>query len=207
MEGRSRQKSVKVNAVLNVIKQLCSVIFPMITFPYATRILGATNYGKYTYSVSIVNYISYIAAAGILRYAVRECARIRDDKKKLNSLVNEIYTINITTTVIAYVILFGLVAFVPMLKEYSLWIMIISLSVIFTTLGTDWVNSAFEDYFYITIRYIFSQAMAVLLLFILVRENDDIAQYAFVSVFGVILANILNIVHIRKKGVCKFFCK
>jgi O-antigen/teichoic acid export membrane protein len=199
MEVRRRQKSVKVNAVLNVIKQLFSVIFPMITFPYATRILGATNYGKYTFSVSIVNYISYIAAAGILRYAVRECARIRDDKKRLNSLVNEIYTINITTTVIAYVILFGLIAFVPMLKEYSLWIMIISLSVIFTTLGTDWVNSAFEDYLYITVRYIFSQAMAVLLLFILVRDNDDIAQYAFVSVFGGILANILNIVHIRKK--------
>ena len=194
-----RQKSVKINAILSVIKQLFSVIFPMITFPYATRILGAANYGKYTFSVSIVNYISYLAAAGILRYAVRECARIRENRKDLNSLVNEIFTINVTTTIIAYIVLFGLITFIPMLKEYSLWIMIISLSVLFTTIGTDWINSAFEDYFFITLRYVFSQTVAVLLLFAMVRTADDISQYAFVSVFGGILANILNVVHIRKK--------
>ena len=193
-----KQKSVKANAVLSVIKQLFSIIFPMITFPYATRILGATNYGKYTFSVSIVNYISYIAAAGILRYAVRECARARDDRNKLTLLVNEIFTINVSTTIVAYVILFGLISFVPMLRDYSLWILIISLSVIFTTLGTDWINSAFEDYFYITIRYVLSQIVAVLLLFILVRDSNDIAQYAFVSIIGGVIANILNIIHIRK---------
>ena len=67
-----KEKSIKVNAFLSVLKQLFSIIFPMITFPYATRVLGATNYGKYTFSLSIVNYISYIAAAGILRYAIRQ---------------------------------------------------------------------------------------------------------------------------------------
>ena len=193
-----KQRSVKKNAVLSVIKQLFSVVFPMITFPYATRILGDVNYGKYTFSVSIVNYISYIAAAGILRYAVRECARVRDDKRKLSNLVNEIFTINVTMTIIAYSILFALLASVPLLREYSIWITIISFSVLFTTIGTDWINSAFEDYFFITIRYILSQIAAVLLLFLMVRHKNDIAQYAFVSVFGGILANVLNIVHIRK---------
>lgn len=193
-----KKRSVKKNAILSVIKQLFSIIFPMITFPYATRILGVENYGKYTFSVSIVNYISYIAAAGILRYAVRECARVRDDKKKLHRLVNEIYTINISTTIVAYLILFALLAFVPMLREYVLWIMLISLSVLFTTIGTDWINSAFEDYFFITIRYILSQMVALSLLFLLVRNQDDITQYVIVSIFGGILANILNVLHIRR---------
>ena len=191
--------TIKTNAALSVVKQLLSVIFPMITFPYATRIMGSANYGKYTFSLSIVNYISYIAAAGILRYAVRECARIREDRKNLASLVDEIFTINIITTVIAYVILLGLILFIPMLKEYMPLIMVISLSVIFTTLGTDWINSAFEEYFYITVRYIITQSMAVLLLFVLVRDTNDIVQYAIVSVFGGVLANILNIFHIRRK--------
>ena len=198
MGKRQQQKSVKANAALSVIKQLFSVIFPMITFPYATRILGAANYGKYTFSVSIVNYISYIAAAGILRYAVRECARTRDDKQKMESLVNEIFTINVTTTFFAYIILFSILAFVPILKEYIPLIAIISLSVLFTTLGTDWINSAFEDYFYITVRYIISQTIAVALLFVLVRESNDIAQFSLVSILGGVLANCLNIVHIRK---------
>lgn len=198
MNNKLQQKSLKKNAVLSMVKQLFSFIFPLITFPYITRVLGADNYGKYTFSVSIVNYISYIAAAGILRYAVRECARVRDDNSKLKRLVNEIYTINVTTTIVAYIILFILLAFIPMLREYAVWIIVISLSVLFTTIGTDWINSAFEDYLFITVRYIFSQISAVILLFLIVKNQDDITQVAFVSVFGVILANILNIFHIRR---------
>ena len=44
-----KKKSLKFNAVLNVIKELMTIIFPMITFPYATRVLGLDNYGKYTF--------------------------------------------------------------------------------------------------------------------------------------------------------------
>lgn len=192
------KKSIKLNAFLSVIKQLFSIIFPMITFPYATRILGAANYGKYTFSLSIVNYISYIAAAGILRYAIRECARVREDKRKLQKLINEIFTINIITTCAAFVILGLLLVFVPMLKVYTPYILVLSLSVLFTTLGTDWINSAFEDYFYITIRYILSQLVAVLLLFILVKSSNNILEYSIVSVTAAVLANTLNIIHIRK---------
>lgn len=199
MGVEKRKKSVKKNAILSVIKQLLSVVFPMITFPYATRILGADNYGKYTFSVSIVNYISYLAAAGIMRYAIRECARARDDENKLNKIVNEIFTINVLTTGVAYLVLFFILAFVPMLRAYAVWIMIISLSVIFTTLGTDWINSAFEEYSYITVRYFLSQIFAILLLFLLVKDSDDIAQYAFVSVFGGVFANVLNVFYVRKK--------
>ena len=122
-----KQRSVRKNAILSVIKQLFTLLFPMITFPYATQILGVANYGKYTFSMSVVNYISYIAAAGILRYAVRECARVRDDKEALHKLVNEIYTINIITTMFAYLLLFVVLTFVPMLEEYISWIILLTI--------------------------------------------------------------------------------
>lgn len=198
MNVKIRRTTVKGNAALSVVKQLFSIAFPMITFPYVTRILGAENYGKYTFSASIVNYISYIGAAGILRYAIRECSRIREDKEKQEKLVNEIFTINICTTFVAYVVLFVLLLTVPMLHDYAKIILILSLSVLFTTLGTDWINNAYEDYFFITVRYIISQILAVLMLFLLVQNSNNLFEYACVSVFGGILANILNIVHIRR---------
>lgn len=201
------KKSIKLNAFLSVFKQLFSILFPMITFPYATRILGAANYGKYTFSLSVVNYISYIAAAGILRYAIRECARVREDKVKLQKLVNEIFTINVISTCIAFSVLFGLLFFVPMLKVYTPYILVLSLSVLFTTLGTDWINSAFEDYFYITIRYILCQLVAICLLFVLVKSTDNLLEYSIVSVTAAVLANALNIIHIRKTlGIVPTLC-
>ena len=51
-------KSVKLNAVLNGIKEVMAILFPMITFPYALKTLGLDNYGIYTFSSSIVSYIS-----------------------------------------------------------------------------------------------------------------------------------------------------
>lgn len=195
-----KKKSLKFNAVLNVIKELMTIIFPMITFPYATRVLGLDNYGKYTFSASIVNYISYIAAAGILRYAIRECAKVRDDRKKLNDLINEIFTINVITTITAYIVLAFLMAFWRRLDIYAPIILTISLSVLFTTLGTDWINAANEDYLFITIRYICCQGIAIVAMFLLVRSRSDVVRYAIVSVLGSLLANIANFVHIRKNN-------
>ena len=33
------EKSIKVNAILNVIKTISSIVFPLITFPYISRVL------------------------------------------------------------------------------------------------------------------------------------------------------------------------
>ena len=77
-------KSVKINSVLNTIKTLVSLIFPIITYPYALRVLGADNIGHYTFAKTIFNYCVLLAGLGISRYATREGARYRDDKKKFN---------------------------------------------------------------------------------------------------------------------------
>ena len=81
---KTGEKSVAVNLVANGIKTLMSVLFPLITFPYASRILGAEGIGKVNYASSIISYFSLAAALGISTYAVREGARIRNDRQKFN---------------------------------------------------------------------------------------------------------------------------
>ena len=78
-----KQKSLGVNALLNGIKQCCSIIFPLITFPYISRVLGSDGYGKYSFSYSVTNYFILLAALGIYTYAIREGAKIRDDQKAI----------------------------------------------------------------------------------------------------------------------------
>lgn len=100
-----KNKSLKINAILNFIKQLCSVIFPLITIPYVSRILQSENYGKYNFGNSIISYFSLIAALGVSTYAVREGAKYRDDKEKITKFSREVFTINIISTIIAYIML------------------------------------------------------------------------------------------------------
>lgn len=191
--------SLKKNALLNIIKQICTVVFPLITFPYAARVLHTDNYGTYTFSASIISYITLLAGLGVSNYAVREGARIRKNNKEVAAFSNQIFTINVFSTIISLIVLFILTLTWNKLNAYKDVIWILSLGVVFTTLGTDWINIIFEDYTYISVRYIICQFLAVILLFIIVKNEHDVEKYAFVTVFGTILANLCNVYYIRKK--------
>lgn len=192
-------RSMKFNAVLNAVKQLLAVIFPLITVPYASRILQKANYGKINFSSSIVNYIVLIAALGISTYAIREGASIRNEKKKLSKFQNEVFTINIYSTLLSYLILIALLMFSVSLKEYRLLMIIQSTSIVFTTLGADWINSIHEDYLFITVRYIVVQIISIICLFLFVKDTNDYVIYAMISTFSSVGGNVFNIIYIRKK--------
>ena len=81
------QKSIKLNAILNVMKTVFSLIFPLITFPYVTRMLQVEAMGKYDFSGSIISYFTLLAALGINIYAVREGSKYKNDKEKFVRVV------------------------------------------------------------------------------------------------------------------------
>lgn len=198
-----KNRSIKGNAILNIIKQMCQILFPFITIYYASRILGSENYGKVTFGSSIVSYFSLIASLGISTYAIREGSVLKESKKDLNYFCNEIFSINLISTFIAYVLLVILLLN-PFFKTYRTLILIQSFSIMLLTLGTDWVNVIFEDYLYITTRYIFCTLLSILLLFFLVKSKEDYIRYAVVCLFASGSANILNILYIRKYVKVKF---
>lgn len=193
-----KAKSLKVNTILNVIKQLCSVLFPLITIPYITRVLQATNYGKVSFSSSIVSYFTLIAAFGITNYSIREGGQIRNNKYKFEKFANEIFTINLISTIFAYFCLILLLFFSSKIRSYSLLIIIQSLSIILSTLGANWINTIYEDYLFITVRYIVIQFISLLLLFVFVHSPDDYIIYAIINVTATAGGNLLNIPYIRR---------
>ena len=193
-----KNKSLKFNAILNVIKQLCSVIFPLITIPYVSRILQSENYGKYNFGNSIISYFSLIAALGVSTYAVREGAKYRDDLKKITKFSREIFTINIISMIISYLLLFILLAVPSPLTSYRKLILIQSIVIFLTTIGADWINTIYEDFAYITLRYIFMQIISIFAMFIFVKKPSDYIVYAIITVCSNAGANILNFFHIRK---------
>lgn len=196
-----KEVNVKVNTIYNIIKSISTIIFPLITFPYSSRILMAENIGKINFGNSIVSYISLIASLGVSTYAIRECAKVRDDEKELEKVSSQIFSINVCSTLTAYIILGFILLFVDKLHEYRVLILIQSTIVIFATLGTDWLNSAMEDFKYLTIRTFAFQFIALILMFIFVRDADDYYIYTIITVFATSGGNVLNIFY-RKK-----FCK
>ncbi len=206
-EQKKKEISLKENTFFNMLKTVCTIMLPLITFPYSSRILHAQNIGKINFGTSIVNYFTLIAALGITTYAVRECSRVKNNTEQFSQTVNEIFSINIVSTIISYFILIGCLIFVPDLKGYTILILIQSIPIIFTTLGADWINTTMEDFKYIAIRTLIVQLFILLAMFIFVKEEKDYYNYAVIFMLSTSAANIVNIIYRRKFCKTKFILK
>lgn len=142
--------SIKFNFIMNAILTVSSVIFPMITFPYYSRILGAEGTGSIGFAISVVAYFTMLASLGVPTYGIRACAKVRDDKEKLSQTVQELLIINGITTALMYVAFFVSLSVVPKFGEQKEVLLMVSISILLNTMGVQWLYSALEKYSYIT---------------------------------------------------------
>ena len=140
-----KEQSLTKNAILNIIRQAMTIVFPLVTFPYVSRVLGSAEFGKYNFAVSIVSYFALLAAFGLTNYAVREGARIRENRKALSCLTSQLFSFNLLTSAFAYILLFFITFYSSKLNIYFTLIAVQSLCIILTTIGLDWVNIVYED--------------------------------------------------------------
>ena len=192
-----KKKSLGVNAFLNGLRSVLNLFFPLITFPYVSRVLSVPGIGIYNFSNTYISYFILIAGLGISTYAVREGAKYRENKDKINDFVSQIFSLNMIATVIAYLLLFASLIIFKNLRNYISCILIFSLQILFTTLGTEWIYTIYEDYTYITIRSIVFKMISIVLLFLLVRRPEDYLIYAAITVFSAVGSNLLNFIHAR----------
>ena len=192
------KKSLSINAVLNATRSVLNMLFPLITYPYITAVLSVDELGKYSFSLSIINYFALIAGLGVSSYAIREGARIRDDKKALSLFANQMLEINLISMCVAYVLLFVVLGVSITLVPYRSLIVFLSIQMLFTTIGVEWVYAIFEEYQYITIRSIVFKVISIALLFIMVKNEGDVFRYAAVVMFATTGSNILDAFFARK---------
>lgn len=203
-KSKIMKKSIKINALLNMIKQVMQIIFPIITIPYITRVLLPENYGKVNTGNSLISYITLIAGLGIASYAIREGSLVRNDRERFNHFSNQVFSINIISTVFSYMVLAVILLFIPHYREYRLLLVIQGTAVLFTTIGADWINSIEEDYLYLTIRYIVLHVISLALMFAFVKRPEDYYIYAGISLITSVGANLMNIFYVRRYVKIRF---
>ena len=108
-----KTESLKANFIYQSFYRILTLIMPLITSPYISRVLGAEGIGIYSYSYSIVTYFLLVAKLGIENYGNRSIAAVRDDPKKLSQTFSDIYSLHVIVSVIvliAYYIYCGTVS-------------------------------------------------------------------------------------------------
>jgi O-antigen/teichoic acid export membrane protein len=181
-----------------MIYTVSGILFPLIAFPYASRILWADGIGQVYFFLSLIEYIILLTSLGIPLYAIREIARVRDNQALMSKTATEILILHAVLSVAGYLTVFLLVCTVSRIQADIPLFLLLSASILFRTIGVEWFYNGVEDFKYITLRSIIVRTVSLIALFLFVKEKDDLFYYAAINVAGTVGNNIFNFFRLPK---------
>lgn len=195
---KQKEHSVKYNFIMNFILTASQFIFPLITFPYVSRVLMSSGNGKIAFASSVANYFAMVASLGIPTYGIRACAQVKDNKDNLSKTVQELFMINAIITAVVLITYFVSIILIPKFQEEKLLFYINAVNILLNTLGMNWLFQGLEKYDYITIRSIIFKIISIILMLGFVHKQSDYILYGAITVFAAVGSNILNLTQLHK---------
>ncbi len=197
---RNKSKNnLTINIIFNTFYQILTIITPLITAPYVSRVLQSDGVGIYSYTHSLVTYFTMFAALGTASYGKRMIALHRDNKKDRSKSFWEIELITVFTTIVMLAIWLVLSS---VYKEYSTYLFILSLYLLATLFDISWFYAGLEKFqFSVIINSIF-KVISVVLILVLVKSKNDLWIYFVIYAASMLLGNMSMWIFLPK-----FLCK
>lgn len=189
--------SIRINALLNIINTVLNILFPLITYPYITRILTAVGMGKISFFASISSYAIMLGSLGISTYGIRAVAKVRDNQEDLSKTTTELFALNMIVTIAVIAVLVALASMINKFSAEPALMFFNILVIFFTPFGLSWFFSGLEQYSYITKRNLVFKGITLILVFVLVKNSEDYPVYVALTAFSSIGAVICNFFYSR----------
>jgi O-antigen/teichoic acid export membrane protein len=195
---------LKRNLFYTLTLSLSQFVFPLVTFPYSSRILGPRGIGTVNFIDSFTQYFLLFAALGIPTYGIREIARHRKDPEGLNKLFSEIFAIHLISTLFFSTVYFVTALLLPAVCVHLNLVFTGMLLLLFSVLTVEWFYSGIEQFSYITLRSLLVRSLGVILLFVALKPSTGANIYYLIFVFPVALTGLLNLYNLRKHVKIRF---
>lgn len=180
-------QSVKKNFFYNSFSSLLTILVPLITTPYITRVLGPSGLGIYSYNYSIATYFVTFAMLGLNTYGNRTIAMVRDDKEKCSRTFWEIYLMQLAVGVI---VLCAYSTYLFLFAKYKLISFILSVYVISAMFDINWFFFGMELFKLTVARNIIIKILTTISIFLFVKNENDVLLYVVIIATGALLSQI-----------------
>ncbi len=189
------KKSIKKNYLLNLVNQILTIIFPIITTPYLARTLGASGTGTYGYVISITTYFILFGSLGLSLYGQREVAYNQNSIEKRTKVLYELFFLKFVTMILP------LIVFVIMLcikGDYSIYFRILLLELVANCLDISWFYQGIEEFKKMVIRNLITRPVNIILVFILIKGPNDIDKYLIIYVLNSFFGYLILWLDVKK---------
>lgn len=164
------------NYLYNLSYQILTIILPIITVPYVTRIFTSEALGNYVFYNSIVSYFSLFAMLGIGVYGTKQIAAASD----VSSTFWNIYAIQLIASILAISVYVIAIFSIPQMG--GIIPLIVGITLFAKMIDISWLFSGKEDFKKITIRNTVVRVIGVISIFTFVKSSDDLYLYVFLIV-------------------------
>ena len=193
-----KKQILKYNSIINGLKVIVLAIFPFITLPYVTRVLGASNIGLVQFSSVLVSSFVLMSNLGVNSYAIRKASSFRKNRNKISVFASEIFSINLFTTIIAFICLFLITVLFQKIYSYHIIIWILSIQLFLNLIGFEWLFTIYEKFFYMTIRSIVFQLISCIGIFAFVHTKEDVLLYVIFTLISNSFIYLVNFFQLKK---------
>lgn len=189
---------IKKNFAYSSLLTVSGFLFPMLTYPYVSRVLGVTNIGICNFVDSVINYFILFSCMGINIVGIREIAKAKGDGVRLSKVFSALCALTGGMTLLMLLCLLVATAFVPQLNEYAPLMMVGACKLVANLFLIEWFYKGIEDFKYITYRSLLVKALYVAGVFLFVHQPSDYPVYYLLSVLLVVANAAFNVFHGRK---------
>ena len=177
-----------INYVYNLSYQILSMIIPLITTPYLSRVLGTENIGIYSYVASVTAYFTLFSTFGFHTYGQRQLAYDRDNRESCANIFFEIMTDKLIFTVIAAIAYAFVIVFAG--NEYRPYFISSGLLIISTFFDFSWFFQGLENFRMIFVRSLILKITGLIFIFAFVKTDKDLTLYILADAGANLLGNL-----------------
>ena len=194
------KKSIAKNYIYNMIYQILTLILPLITTPYLSRVLGAEGIGIYSYTYSIVTYFILFGSLGITLYGQREIAYAQENVSARKKVFIEIILFRFITIFVSTIFYYFIFMRV---NQYSYYYKILLLELIAAAFDISWFFQGMEEFKRTVTRNVLVRICSVTLVFLLVKKQSDLNKFILIYSLADLIGNLSLWLYLPKylKGV------
>ena len=206
---------IKVFAKKNVLKNIihlygfniAKILFPLITLPYLARILSVDAYGVVAYVRSIMVYMQLAVDFGFMLSATKDIVDAGDDRNKISSVTATVLRARIFLAAASFAVLVLLVFIIPILSGYKLYTLLSFVPVFLSVFLFDFVFKGLEKMHIISTRFILMKSIALVLTFVLIKDDSGLLWIPVLDIIGSACAVVLVLFQLKKQGITLNFKK
>lgn len=188
------------NYLYNLSYQLLTLIVPLVTTPYISRVLKADGIGQYSYSQAIMEYFVLFGLLGMATYGSRQIAYVRDNETEKSQAFWDLNATRLVTMAIATI---GYIMFCVYHTENRLLYILQLFTVLASLIDISWYFAGVEKFKITAIRNIFVKIVSVVLIFVFVKKRTDLNLYAFIVSISLFLGQAILWIGIKKEVTYK----